>query len=55
MEIELSKDYLQNKNLIILGNKSDLKVEIDGTNYTNFDVGKNSNGDTTINFKQSVN
>ena len=34
--------------------KSDLKVEIDGSDYTNFDVGKNSNGDTTINFKQDI-
>ena len=33
MEIELSEDYLQNKNLIILGNKSDLKVENIITKY----------------------
>ena len=33
MEIELSEDYLQNKNLIILGNKSDLKVENQITKY----------------------
>ena len=33
MEIELSEDYLQNKNLIIIGNKSDLKVESIITKY----------------------
>ena len=33
MEIELSEDYLQNKNLIIIGNKSDLKVENIITKY----------------------
>ena len=41
MEIELSYDYLQNKNLIILGNKSDLKVENIITKYfkkNNFNI-----------------
>ena len=41
MEIELSEDYLQNKNLIILGNKSDLKVENIITKYfkkNNFNI-----------------
>ena len=41
VEIELSEDYLQNKNLIILGNKSDLKVENIITKYfkkNNFNI-----------------
>ena len=41
MESELSEDYLQNKNLIIIGNKSDLKVENIITKYfkkNNFNI-----------------
>ena len=41
VEIELSEDYLQNKNLIVLGNKSDLKVDNIITKYfekNNFNI-----------------
>ena len=58
MQIELSKDYLQNKNLIILGNKSDLKVENQITKYfenNNYNIMSSMNKKDILKLKNLLN
>ena len=58
MEIELSEDYLQNKNLIVLGNKSDLKVDNIITKYfekNNFNIMSSMNKEDINKLKNLLN